>query len=966
MNSYEDKLKKIKKQIETSTVAKAYFLEKASFEWIEALDEDGWFNIAPSSFEKNGKTYFTKWIEGEYLLKVCEKTPDKVLKIIQNLDTKSIDNPTVKDIIIKILLKLLDSNVITPEIDSIIHRITKEKWLRSKYLHMIPYSIEDLIDSLIKANRSDSLIILLTSVLTLKLPNDHIEKKKRSFVEPVAYVDAYIYSQILEKLSKYSIDSSEIIKKLITLLINTLKDYIDLENGIKGREKGSTTDYSTIWRKSINETERYLMHEIKNGLVSCLRDLLDNNVGNIDSTLLEELFNEQIKKYSIFRRLKTNFLSKNVNKYKTLVEKNLIDNIGDNEVLREYRDLLKNSFQHIDKKTRSVLLEKLKNIDDRNRLEKRIQKSRKFWGNAELSKEELDGAVEEYILNRQAERLEVIKEFLTQDESTDFAAILKIDSGYEEKLNREHEGFRSGPNSPITLEELSKKTIEEVIQYFKEFKYDPHDYKMISPRGLGREWERDVENRYSEYIKYIDLFRVDELLPVYIEHLITGLNKSISKMSKEETEEVLSYINRITQIIKSKEIKDLGNSEYKDNFEEGSWDWLLLDIYRYLEDFIKSDHKLNKKTLVVLEELLKYGCDYPDPGLEEENKFEHDEKDYYTHSINCIRGLAYHCIFQLTFKINRNTKWEDVVIPDFVKEILKKTIKQYSDIKTIRSVIGINLPIMAYYNFDLFKELSSYLFPLDNDDLFYIGWETYLANSIYEKPFKYLKGIYEKAIDDLVNNKVPQRRYWADPKEKLVEHIEVGYLYELEELDKNKKGLFDKFWKSKGINKYKAYLISAIGRSYAQAENPKKEKITKKIKDMMLTLWRKNLKSGNLSQEEAIEFGWWVNFSFFDNKEEILDLLNQTLKFSKGVIDYDFKILESLIQTSKEYPLLTIQCLEKMVKAEDRDRMLYFRDKSIIEVLNNIDSSTNEESKKIADDIRNYLIGKGFTEYKKF
>ena len=97
----------------------------------------------------------------------------------------------------------------------------------------------------------------------------------------------------------------------------------------------------------------------------------------------------------------------------------------------------------------------------------------------------------------------------------------------------------------------------------------------------------------------------------------------------------------------------------------------------------------------------------------------------------------------------------------------------------------------------------------------------------------------------------------------------------------------------------------------------------------------------------------------------MLKMFIDTLGKTGGIVEPDFRVLESLSQLSKDYPKLCLTALELMIQGNDAEKTYYFRDGEILEIIQNGESKKDQELDELADKIRNELVKYGILQYKK-
>lgn len=106
-----------------------------------------------------------------------------------------------------------------------------------------------------------------------------------------------------------------------------------------------------------------------------------------------------------------------------------------------------------------------------------------------------------------------------------------------------------GPESPIEVDELAKRSIAEVLQLLLDYvPSNRESFSAPSREGLGRTLETDVQARVNEYANNATLF-IDEDLPfVYHTHILRGLENAVKNQEKFALIDVIKlceFVNRV-------------------------------------------------------------------------------------------------------------------------------------------------------------------------------------------------------------------------------------------------------------------------------------------------------------------------------------------------------------------------------------------------------------------------------------
>ena len=921
----QKQLKTILSLIKDNDVAKRHFYEKIDSIWFEALKEKNVFhpNILLSKISND--VYYQDWIEGRYLSRISNDLPQAVYDVITEFSLENHTNP----IIYEILTEIVANVAINVDVTDMVDKIIDDKWIGSKGRKtFMSFKLKGLVLNLVLSKNFNLLNEILRILLSFNLPEEYLEISKKRFVDPEPLIEVYSLREIFKEVSEIEFGDKKDLDMIIETLVVSFDKYLEQSKDIKEyKESNKYEDYSFIWKSSIDyDSDR--LHDVKEDFVISIRDLLINNIEIMDSDTLGLLSKS---KKRVFRRIKL-FICSKADLPESLVVSEAIKNIEDRHNIHELRQLLISKFNTFTKKSKSEILGKINDSFSDLDIEDRFK------------------------IGYKADLFKPISENLTKDEKERYKKYIENEHDYIPSYR--FGGMRSGPNSRYTKEQLLGKSHQELIKLFiadqKWFEKNIHNDEMYSPRGLGRLWQSVVAENYQEYQENLLIYDPSKILPIYIYHLLNGIEEIASKDVKVNWNKLISYIEYLLKLYEEGKFID---SKVKDPFDVGDKEEVILSILRLIENGFKGKKlfpiSLKDKAWEIIINVFAIAKDT------DESFVEKNDKDYFTHSINSIGGLILHNVYYYGFWVINKKKFQEY--PQEMIDFLSDFMDSHSDYMTGFSVMGKYLPWTYKYSTALFNKQKKKLLPIGDKNLRYVVWETYLANKIFAKPYQELRDIYIQSINEL-NQDIPERRYWADPKNTLLEHIMVGYIHKLDNPD-HKESLFDILLKTKSI-KHIAYAVNFVGRAYSSSDNVNKRILPKDQINQIKQVWESVL--AQCKGSEIFEnFGWWIKKDYYGNNQWLLEMLNKTLDKSSGYIDPDFRVLEQLNLLVTEHPLLVANALDKMVNSSKNEKTYYFRDKEVGLIIEQLESKENDDVNILTKDIRETLVGYGYTQYAK-
>jgi hypothetical protein len=944
-SNLQNKVERILKAIDNDQVAKHYFYTKPDLDeiWFDALNTAGAFDIKPISLIKKvgDQIEYYRWVEAEYLIKISPIVPDKILTLISGYDTASVENPIIKEKLLEIIC-ILVQEASESSVTELVIRLSKEKWFESRYLNLMVYKLEDLVKVLCEKKYYGTLIELLPGILKLQKPSEDSKYKH----DPVPLFESYTYQAILNHIAKlkFKVDQKAKFKKILTIILNLLQDHIQIDNNMRSYRK-KDDDTSVVWKPDISSNEPDPHKDLDESLLDVARDLILFNLDLVDEAFIRTVVSKN--KYSVFKRLalftlvQSDFAPEKV--YELIKSCLILDN-----VTTELREVLKKYFKMFSTEQKNEVLNQIEDMYD---LDKLVEEKQFLLEDGRAKNEEdLRSQLTVYATRKKSEYLLPIAEDLTKKQKEHFKEVLLLKDDYRPPYISSKGGFRSGPNSRLSIEEIKSSSIEKLVKKFKDdavwFIDHTHNEEMYSPLGIARAWDPDIKDRPEEYLSNLKYFKPDKLLPpVYIYHLFNGFEAAL-KDKKVDLSKLMTFLNELLQQYKDETLPEF---PVKDDFDIGGWDEVLIAILRFFDDTLQIKGAIKVQDEQTVLNFIEFCLNYKSESEIKDEEERYSSKDYYTHSINSLYGLALHCsIRHAVWRVNEEIAKQSLT--DDMKKLIEEQLNR--KVKTAFSVYGHYYPTIFYYDRTFGKKIKPTLFDNEEDGLKYAAFESFLFNNVYKEIVDEIKDSYAALTTNI--DSIPRSEHGPDIKEKLVEHLMISYVHELPGAEELKVKLFEQ------EERFREHAISFVGRAYVSAE---RKKPTQAVVNKIKNLWKESLEVENLTYGKS--FGWWLNSTFFADDDWMLEMFIKTLEKTNGVIDPDFKVLRTLADLSKDHPEKCLTALLLMVNGKDKEKTYYFRDQEVLEIIENGEAKNEQALNETAEKIRNELVKYGFLQYKK-
>lgn len=954
----ESEIKLLKQKIPNNKITFNYFFDKlSSHEWLIPLNSNGFFDNPPPIIKDGikGRTAYPFWPESRYLARMASSAPQIVHDII--LQVPETDNIRVHEDFIEAACSMppeLAANIAKKEI----------KWIKnqSSLFLLSPDEFAGLISHLALGGQIDTAIEFANTLLEiLPDPNyayasEQIENISEFYKpKPKTRIEDWEYEEILKKHIPVLIDTSGL--KTLSLLIDLLHDYIRYSN--KNKEE-NPDDLSFIWRPAIEDETMNYPYGLDDLLISSVRDSADKLIKTEGKAVLQLI---ESKIFKIFKRIGLYLRRKNFDvdaegTYKLITD---IDIIDDAHLQHEFYLLMNEQFNNLPGEVQKKYLEIVRKGTDLEVWYKFIER--------ESGKRPIEEEGKRHIRRWQYEKLYPIQMYLVDE--------------WQNIFNRRKEEFGEldhpdvpfhigktwhGPTSPLDSNEIKSMSTEEIVLFLKEWK-PTTEPQTPSPEGLGRTISAIVA---SEPERFADAaLKFKQLDPTYVRGLISGLREAASQHKRFNWVPVLELCDWVVK--QPREIPGR-KSEYSDL--DPGWIWTRKSIADLLSVGFKDDiaeipFELRECAWKILLPL----TNDPDPTPEHEQKYGGSNMDPANLAINTTRGEAIHSVIRYALWVRRYIeKTEDgknlikngfEELPE-VREVLNYHLEPQNDLSlAIRSVYGQWFPWLVLIDSKWAAQNVIKIFPNDPSltDLRDAAWDTYIAFcSAYDQVYEILSNEYLKAVERIGKHS-EEKRYFANPDERLAEHLMV--LYWRGKLDLNDQtGLLMKFYQ-KADDKLKYHAIQFIGTTLEQESNS----IDPLILQRFISFWEYRLQAAKkydptLAKDELSAFGWWFISGKFDD-DWAINQLKEALNLA-GKIDPDYRVLERLAQVSVSFPDLSIDCL-RLITENDREGMRLFSldtRENARKILKNGISNKEEKIKESAIDLVHRLGAKGYLEFR--
>jgi hypothetical protein len=679
----------------------------------------------------------------------------------------------------------------------------------------------------------------------------------------------------------------------------------------------------SYWRLNISpRSDENYDNEIKNLLVNTIINAL--NIACEQKALeVDEILTRYIESdYSIFRRISLFMLR----------------TWG-----RQHKDLLERSYnkQKMDPMRGRSEFDRFVEIQFEN-LPEWIQKDivhERMNPNSEWVEELVKNRPESFAGETVEEKRQTVTERLQFEDLAPLASYLKAgDKEYYEYLQNKHgkptqrpeSGVTisswEGPESPIEIEQLAKKSVEEVVEDL--LNYVPQSgepFGIPSREGMARTLEIDVQARARDYASNATLF-INKALPfVYHTHLLRGLENAIKNKEKI----ILTEVILVCEYITGQETDQFIRQESEPGLPAAK----LAIVHLFEELFRVKEPDLDDDLVEKSGELIVTLLHQEEPFPEDEDGENYDPA---THSLNCLHGVAMHSLVSFGLYCERKRQKEmghtgrPIMVPLMKETLTEKLDKESYPSLAVHSVFGWYYPQFIYLDREWTLANREKIFPVEAtlDKYWQAAWSAYIRFSdVYTNVFPDLIKEYQRAFEDFsaVGNQEFDRT-----DERLATHILKAYLLDMINIDSQDRLVRLYYQKASDETRSRGnfWLSQVLGSQKPSAEDRVWQKIW--------SLWQWRIEDASVSDNQRPFTKEIASFCrFLKNTPLELPKLYSTLQRMLGFEIEAFEIgliIEYLGANSEKHPDLAVRMLHEIVSTERSFYLVTDTEKSVEQI----------------------------------
>lgn len=943
--------KPTKRQVEralallTSPRQLQYFYEHLhNPEWIGPLNEQGQFNDPPDPYRKGDGTVHPIWEAGRYLVRMASQEPIQVAEIFGKIETF---NAQILWDMVK-AAKLMPGPQAAELANKISQLLRKDVW--------VIYSTEsaELIKHLTETGETGVALKLADAQYFLRSGDGYGSFRSR--------IENHWYGNSLQIASTALTKTSTV--PTIQWLIRLLKNTVRIHMRSYDVDDNEFNDYSTIWRRAIEDHEQNKGSGIEGDIVVALRKsfsiAIEDGILEISDAIkmLEEVH------YLIFHRMVLDVLEEFITDAKEIARQKITDVklFNDYRYRYEYVKLLRAGFRTVlDDHDRSLILSWIDQGPDMSDF------NDVFEGNTgeKPTEEQRSKRIDYWVF----ERLAWLGDALPLD----------YQSHYRELCDKfgppKHPEFstwsetRSGWTSPKTVKDLENLNRSELTTYLHNWRPNHQGDEEGEFEGLAQTFGAVAEKRVEEFAAAAMEFKVLE--PAYIRNLIDAVKNRVKEDPAFEVGPTLELCQWVL------EQEDSDADKITQRREKTRWKWTRDTICDFVESICDAgiDTKYREAVFSIIKPLT-WGSTKSNYIKEIGDEFHWvslGDQCLNTARSRAIQALIRYAIWIKNSEVGEDNEQVQSVGFDLLPEV-RKLLDEHLDptidnTEAVRAMYGYMLTNLSYLDNKWLSENVDQLFPLEgpHERLGWAGWSTYVHYSkIYGGVYDTLQNKYAESTLFLRDIK-SKKEFHEHPATRMGEHLAIVYAWGKIELEKESP--LSLFFEN-APPALRGRVIQSVGQMFRYER--KQDNMGREIMLRFQTFWdwywesliTKNYRAPQ--KEEVHGFGRWFAWGTMAG-EWMLTQLERVLKIDPK-IDLEHGVMERMVELADKFPKECFTCADLMVRADaklNKPWLVRGYRKSLFKVLKSVfDKGDPEDCRKAMKLV--HFIGQLSNEFDNF
>jgi hypothetical protein len=858
-----------------------YAFKKMDLSWFPHLSEE-------NAFRKIPKLKNAQWPAGTYLARIAKQDgqrPEIAEKLKAVLSyVPETENPCVFENVVDIVLAL------PTDVGAKIS-FALQSWI-GRQGRLDGRQTTLLIKHFASAGEWAAALRVFQAIFAVYPDPDFYERPEgqRLMPKPKSHFDSWQYEKHMSGILGSLSDHAD--ARLVWVLCQLLNDAVRFSQ--RALDRHDPDDFSYIWRPAV-ESATENRHSIEGSLVSALRLATERLVAAHPGMFREVVGVLGVQQWFVFTRLVLHLLRVSEASPLDMIRDYLTDEAYSSELTlrHEYTLLLRDRFRQLQPQDQQKILDRIeKGPDVQNYVQRRQQ-----WNDESPTEAETERFVKQW----QFDWLSFIQDFLPPEWKSFYSEL----SQNFQPSRTEPFVVTSGPvsySSPATSEELSAKTVPEVVAYLSTWRSDGSiaDWDGPSRAGLAGTLRQVIVQNPSKYAPYADTFA--SLDPVYVRSLVEAFTEAVKREIAFSWGKLLELGFAVAAREDSPPALDPAIGQ------DPQWNWTKRSVISLLEEgFAAKDNSIPFELRMKAFSILNTLAADRGTGPQSAEELRAGTWDLVAESLNTVQGTALHAALRYALWVrSKELEFNGMrSIPEVAELLDRKLAEDEGSSLLIRAILGQWLPWLASLDEKWAAERVDRIFP-DEPSLSRLWQAAWTAYIIYCEPFdkvlELLQEKYAKAVEEL-DKEEPVGRAHINPAERLAEHLMTFYWRG--KLDLGDGGLIQRLV-SIARSEVRARCLEFIGRSLGNTDVVQ-EPILNRLQLFFEWLLDQTRVPNSEKCPEFSAFGWWVISGKFQDEWRVKSL-RAALQLAKDIDPTD-KILEELEGLAAYYPKEAAECV---------------------------------------------------------
>lgn len=718
---------------------RTYFFDRLENpEWVSPLAKRRAFADPPDPVpaDEPGYVQFPPWPEGRYLARMAPVAPAAVAAVLEELPPSA--NPWVTRILLEAVTALPDKQFqrLAP------HTV---EWITSTdaavFMGHFAEAAADAIARLLRAGNVKQALKAARALLWIERlsgafdgsPSDRIFTRAP---EPVGRLSYWTYKQVVERILPDLVDSAGL--DGVRLFSSQLS--VAVKFGRREDEPPESDGHSYVWRPAIEDHPQNWDHGVRCLLVTAARDAAVR-LGRVSDEDLRAVVDLLEAGSLLHRRIALHVLAVIPGGAEMAAERIASRDFFDEPRLKhEYAELLRSRLGEAPPRVRRTFLGWVRAGPDLERFRTRY---------SDASPEDEIAYTERW----KRDRLSIVADHLSGNEAEQYCELVA------QHGEAEHPDFLSwteswsGPETPLTSEEMKSMPAGEVIGFLASWQPGDGTGPRFEPsmEGLGRTFQAVVADRAVDFAALAT--RIQALDPAYVRSFLSGLEAAVKAGASFQWDQPIRLMISVLE-------HPFEDEEDVPDFErDPGWSWTRGQVASLIQEGVadrgnRISFDLQEEVWSVLEPLTRDPNPTPD---EEAPAAGYSTMDPLTQSINTNRGKAMHAVMAYALWCRRELDARGIDTSagfDLIPEV-RTVLNEHLDPSTepspaVRAVYGKWLPWLILLDEGWAAANIARILPPDPElaSLRDAAWNTYVGwcppfDSVYDM----LQHEYEAAVE---------------------------------------------------------------------------------------------------------------------------------------------------------------------------------------------------------------------------